>query len=562
MKKRLKLISIVSLIALLGLVGTVIILRKSRELEREAYANKIEYINIANDIMGASDYLTSEVRSYVQFAEKEYYDNYWEEVDETKTRDKSIERLKEMGTEQEYLDYLEKAVAESNALVVLEDEAMKYVENGDFEKARRAVFGSEYQASKDKINNYSMEFKNAIEEYANEKIIEAKHISEIALFLGVGSVIFVAVILAFALAYLFNRINELNHIKDTMDDLSKSDGDLTSRLESDAKDEIGDITNSFNTFVAKVQDIVTQVYNNAKELEDLTSQLNSNAEITSRTSSDMDRVIEEISKGAVNQAEDIESGVSDMTVLSDSVTEQLQIFEDLRKKTERVSELIEDGFKSIDNLNQKSQESYNISKEVHDIMEETAKSTEKIESASQIIQGIAEQTNLLALNAAIEAARAGEAGKGFAVVAEEIRKLAEDSNQNANEISSIIDELIERMKNATEYVQNSEVISNEQRDESVIAKEKFQGIYDEMEVVQSMTDRLGESGENIKKNNIHMSDILMNLSAVSEENSALAEESSSTAHEQNDSISRISDHTGVVDQKVSEIMKIINMFKF
>src|SRR5690606_33235105 len=99
---------------------------------------------------------------------------------------------------------------------------------------------------------------------------------------------------------------------------------------------------------------------------------------------------------------------------------------------------------------------------VHDIILRTNDSAKKISQASQVIANIAGQTNLLALNAAIEAARAGEAGRGFSVVAEEIRKLAEESENSTKIIDEIVEDLQQNAANAVDMVEKVSMIVAEQ----------------------------------------------------------------------------------------------------
>jgi len=113
-----------------------------------AHDKQLECRQLGNDLVSASDLLTNEVRKYVQFGNKTNYDNYWKEVNETKTMEKIINRLKQLDISQEELDLIEQAVRNSDALVEVEQAAMDAVANNDFDKARHLVFDDQYISRK------------------------------------------------------------------------------------------------------------------------------------------------------------------------------------------------------------------------------------------------------------------------------------------------------------------------------------------------------------------------------------------------------------------------------
>jgi methyl-accepting chemotaxis protein len=195
-------------------------------------------------------------------------------------------------------------------------------------------------------------------------------------------------------------------------------------------------------------------------------------------------------------------------------------------------------------------------------MTETERSTKQIDEASALIQGISDQTNLLALNASIEAARAGEAGRGFAVVAQEIGKLAEDSNTNANYISTIIRELVNNIARTIENIRDSERIASAQREETVIVRDKFEGIQSEVLHFGDMVTDLGKSNRGVVIHNQSVSDTLTNLSAVSEENAALTEESSASTEQLADSISEIANTTQSVARDAQNVLAAVRQFTY
>lgn len=561
-KKVLRLIIIVTLVVLLALTFMLFKMTSSFDNERLLKNQQLEYYQLGIRLQAASDYLTDQARRYVQYGDQVFYDNYWREVNETKTREQVIERLKEMNTEQKFLEMLENAANESNDLVNTEDEAMKAVAVNDFDTARRLMFDSNYDAAKAKILKYTDQFQEEINQQAAERAnraVSTDNQIKIIMFILIFSLIAVITV---SFLYIGIKIKRLGDITARMNVLSSNEGDLTSRLEFNSSDEIGDISRSFNLFTQKVQDIVKDVFASTNNISDLSINLNKNTTISSGSSEEISRVIEEIAKGATDQARDTESGVSSIGDLGQMIDEELDIVDILYEKSKDVTNLISEGFDSINILNSKSEENLSISSQVGAIMTETNESTEKIASASQMIKSISDQTNLLALNAAIEAARAGESGRGFAVVADEIRKLAEDSNVFANEISDIINELIYKTKNAVTFMKETEAIAGSQREQTLSTREKFSGISESIISMQAMIDQLKGNAEITQDRKDHIISIMENLSAISEENAASTEEATASFQEQTASISEISMDSNTLADKTKEVLIVLKKFKF
>ena len=191
----------------------------------------------------------------------------------------------------------------------------------------------------------------------------------------------------------------------------------------------------------------------------------------------------------------------------------------------------------------------------------TNDSVQSIESASEMIKAIADQTNLLALNAAIEAARAGEAGKGFAVVAEEIRKLAEQSNRFAGEISSIILQLAEKTEVAVSRMSVSQSLNKVQLESLHQTNLKFEGIASAIENVKKVIEALNiTSGQMIDKK-VQIISVIEHLASISEENAASSEQASASVQEQTSAMNQIADASESLSKLAEEMQHNINRFK-
>ena len=141
-----------TVIALFTLTGVcVVLLNESEHRESLAIKRQAEFKQLGIDLAAASDYLTNEVRYYVQFGERVHYDNYWREVRETRTRDRVVQRLRELGAPQAEIGLIELAKRNSDALIAIEEAAMAAVEEGEYDTARHLMFDQTYTAHKKSI---------------------------------------------------------------------------------------------------------------------------------------------------------------------------------------------------------------------------------------------------------------------------------------------------------------------------------------------------------------------------------------------------------------------------
>ena len=264
----------------------------------------------------------------------------------------------------------------------------------------------------------------------------------------------------------------------------------------------------------------------------------------------------------MEQARDAETTAISMSGMNDLLVKEDDFIKALNIALDKIESRKDEGFKIVNDLVLKTEDTIKSSDEVNNIILSNNESAEKIESASTMIESIAAQTNLLALNAAIEAARAGEAGRGFSVVADEIRKLAEQSNSFTKDIKAVISELKNKSQNAVEIMKQSKGVSEEQSLAVQNTEAQFKEIAVSINSIKIVLDNLTKLASDLNSHKENVMGAIENLSAITEESVAGAEEVSASMESQLASVEEISASCETLYEVAKELEVLVERFKF
>lgn len=378
----------------------------------------------------------------------------------------------------------------------------------------------------------------------------------IVLLIGIAAGGFIGIRLAKPIRILQNALQAISRY-DLTEDLSKSHSKIIDR-----PDEIGSIAKSLSTMKDNILQLIQAVAMNAEHIASSSQELTSITEQTEVSANEVSRTIEEIAKGATDQAKQTEHGAMATGDLGELIADNHTYLADLNSNISLVKSFSDNGLVAVQDLSEKNSESSSASRKIYDMVVETDKSADRIKEASEMIKNIANQTNLLALNASIEAARAGESGRGFAVVAEEIRRLAEQSNRFTDDISDIIEELVTNTGASVDVFDKVSTIMESQTASVENTIDKFNGIHEEIEKIRVIIDNLNSSGKNMDTKKDEMIGTIENLSAISEENAAATEEASASVEMQTNSIAEIASASESLALLAADLQTEISKFKY
>lgn len=327
------------------------------------------------------------------------------------------------------------------------------------------------------------------------------------------------------------------------------------------KDEVGLMAQALNQMESNLRDLVGHILEVAQKVATISEEVSKASEETGNAAEEIAAVIEEINSGMDEQLSHVASTRNIIQEVTDGVFVVSESNKEIANATAVVSQMAAQGEIQINETMQQMDTIARVTRETAVAVGQLGNYSRQVESFLAIIREIAEQTNLLALNAAIEAARAGTEGRGFAVVAEEVRKLADESQEAANQISTVVQEILHQSSVTEEAIResNEEVVRG--LDTIDKTREAFNSILVAIETVSQRVQGAVEASRNIEASAALQAEAMESMTNIIAQISKGMEQATVSSEEQAAAVEEISASTNVLTQMSHNLLSAVANIK-
>jgi methyl-accepting chemotaxis protein len=327
------------------------------------------------------------------------------------------------------------------------------------------------------------------------------------------------------------------------------------------KDEVGDMTRSMKEMQEALVEMIEKIKDTSVGLQSQAENLSEVSTEMANASVNVANAIAEVAEASGNQSEGQMHIKAILNEFSFQLSEMASKVTSVNTNSTKISEMANESNWKMKELNISVEHSSDLYRQFSTKINGLGKDIHEINDITSMINQVAEQTNLLALNASIEAARAGDAGRGFSVVAEEIRKLAIQTKQAAEHISSLVGVIAGETK---DVVRDSDAMDQEMDSQRQIIETtilSFENILQEVNQVIPMIENVRISAGHIEQNQSEIQTKVKVLSDSSLQVSASAQEVSAATEEMNTSTERVASSVQMLYNETNEMMKQIGKFR-
>jgi methyl-accepting chemotaxis protein len=336
-------------------------------------------------------------------------------------------------------------------------------------------------------------------------------------------------------------------------------GDLT--VEVTPRSERDALGVAFQGMVAQLREMIGRVAQTAEAVGAASQQMASTSEETGRAVGEIASAIGDVAQGAERQVQMTESARGFAEAMADGVRRNAEGAREGAQAAAQAQELAREGVQAAGSASAAMSEVRQASEGTAEAMRRLAERSQRIGGIVDTITAIAEQTNLLALNAAIEAARAGEQGRGFAVVAEEVRKLAEESQAAAGEISGLIAQIQSETHEAVAIVEQGAGRTAEGVQTVEQARDAFRRIDEAVQAMAHRVAEIAEGGDALAGEAEKMQLDLNEVASVAEQSSASTEEVSASTEQTSASTQQIAASAQELASNAEGLQKLVGQFQ-